>query len=184
MPVKQSNMIQGLHTQITAMGVQLENLVKSLKTTQGISCNIGKKANSQTKINADYLDDLDQRSLMGKIAINIQDLELNKRIGILDTGDYNCFDLHLLVNEVNIRYKTNIDASEDLKDARRVSRAGTIVLTFYDHKPGSKFFGLVSAIKTKGSNSKGQNLYANFVLTNRRNALLYLIRKEVTKILL
>ena len=114
---------------------------------------------------------------MGKIAINIQDPELKKRIGILDTGDYSNFNVDLLVSEVNKCYLTAIDASEDLQDAKRVSRAGTIVLTFYDHKPGSKFFSLVSAIKTKGSNSKGQNLYTNFMLTNRRSALLYQIRK-------
>ena len=36
---------------------------------------------------------------------------------------------------------------------------------------------MVNAIKTNGSNAKGQNLYANCVLTHRRNALLYQIRK-------
>ena len=170
---KQSNMIMGLHTQITAMGNQLQELVKSLKSAQGITCSHGGEAKSQAKQNYDYIDDLDQRSLMGKIAINVQDPELKKRIGILESGDYNSFDLQLLVREVNGRYGIHIDPTEDLKDARRVSRAGTIVLTFFDHKPGSKFFDLVSAIKTKGSNSKGQCLYANFVLTNRRNSLLY-----------
>ena len=51
------------------------------------------------------------------------------------------------------------------------------MLTFYNQKPGSKYFDLVNAIKTKGSNAKGQRLYANFVLTNRRSSLLYQIRK-------
>ena len=36
---------------------------------------------------------------------------------------------------------------------------------------------MVNAIKTKGSNAKGQSLYANFVLTHRRSTLLYEIRK-------
>ena len=102
-PPKQSNMILGLHTQISAMGSQLEVLVKSLKTSQGINCSLGEEANSLSKRNADYLDDLDQRSLMGKIAINVQDPEMKKRIGILETGDYNSFDLQLLVHEVNSR---------------------------------------------------------------------------------
>ena len=97
-PAKQSNMIQGLDSQITAMGNQLENLVKSLKTTQGMSCKICEDAKSQSKTNADYLDDLDQRSLMGKIAITVQDPDLRRRIGILETGDYNSFDLQLLVH--------------------------------------------------------------------------------------
>merc|ERR1712059_109326 len=99
----------GLHAQISAMGNQLEALVKSLKTSQGINCSLGEEANSQSKRNADYLDDLDQRSLMGKIAINIQDPEMKKRIGILETGDYNSFNVDLLVTEVNNRYKTSIE---------------------------------------------------------------------------
>ena len=51
--------------------------------------------------NADHLDDLEQKSLLGKIAINIQDPELKKKIGILETGDYNNFNYDLLVTEVN-----------------------------------------------------------------------------------
>ena len=66
---------------------------------------------------------------------------------------------------------------DDLQSIKRVSRSGTVILTFYDHKPGSKYFDLVNAIKTKGSNAKGQPLYANFVLTPRRSTLLYEIRK-------
>ena len=53
------------------------------------------------------------------------------------------------------------------------------MLTFYDHKHGSKFFSLVTALKTRGSNAKVHNIYANFVLTNMRNALLYQIRKAI-----
>lgn len=123
------------------------------------------------------MDDLDQHSLLGKISINVQDPELKKRIGILETADYNAFNLHLLVDEVNHHYSTNIDAILDLQTARRVSRSGTIVLSFFDQKPGSKYMDLVSAIKTKGSNAEGQSLYANFMLTHRRNSLLYEIRK-------
>ena len=114
---------------------------------------------------------------MGKIAINVQDPDLKKRIGILDTGDYNAFDVDLLIHEVNNRYKLSINPQDDLQSVKRVSRSGTIVLSFYDHKPGSKFFELVNAIKTKGSNAKGFNLYANFVLTQRRSSLLFEIRK-------
>ena len=177
-PVKTATMMMSLHTQITALGAQFSKLIKSLKTTQGITCSNGEEAKTQSRRNADHLDDLEQKSLIGKIAINIQDPELKKKIGILETGDYNSFNYDLLVSEVNKCYNTSIDARNDLQDIRRVSRAGTVVLTFFDHKPGSKFFDLVSAIKTKGSNSKGQNLYANFVLTNRRNTLLYMIRND------
>ena len=36
---------------------------------------------------------------------------------------------------------------------------------------------LVKAMKSKGSNAKGMPLYCNFPLTNRRNNLLYNVRK-------
>ena len=176
-PAKQSNMMLSLHLQLTALGEQFSKLVSSLKTSQGITCTKGEEAKVESRRNADLLDDLDQRSLLGKIAINIQDPELKKKIGILETGDYASFNYDMLVTEVNKRYHTSIDARSDLQDIRRVSRSGTVVLTFFDHKPGSKYFDLVSAIKTKGNNAKGQVLYANFVLTNRRNSLLYEVRK-------
>ena len=176
-PAKQTKMILSLHSQLMALGEQFAKLIFSLKTSQGITCSHGESASTQSRRNMDHLDDLEQKSLLGKIAINVMDPELKKRIGILETGDYNDFNYDLLVTEVNKRYKTSIDSGNDLEDIRRVSRAGTVVLTFYDHKPGSKFFDLVSAIKTKGNNAKGQNLYANFVLTNRRNSLLYEVRK-------
>ena len=176
-PAKQTTMFLSLHAQLTALGLQFTKLISSLKTTQGITCANGEEAKTKSRRKADHLDDLEQKSLLGKIAINIQDPEMKKRIGILESGDYSQFNYDLLVTEVNKRYGLNINSREDLQDIRRVSRAGTVVLTFFDHKPGSKYSDLVSAIKTKGNNAKGQCLYANFVLTNRRNSLLYEIRK-------
>ena len=108
----QNNMIVGFHPQVTALGVQLEKLIKSMKTTQGLNCKI-EDASSQGRRNEDHLDELDQRSLMGKISINVQDPELKKKIGILESGDYNNFNLNLLVTEVNVCYKTSIDADHD-----------------------------------------------------------------------
>ena len=51
------------------------------------------------------------------------------------------------------------------------------MISFYDSKPGSIFFQLVSAMKTRGANAKGLPLYANFCLTPRRSTMLYHIRK-------
>ena len=105
------------------MGDHMYKLIKSRNNAQGLNCKIG-----------DYLDNLDQRSLMVKTAINVQDPDLKKKIDILETGDYNSFNLNMLVTEVNIHYKTSIDATDDLQSAKRVSRSGTIVLSFYDNK--------------------------------------------------
>ena len=62
------------------MSEQINKIVKILKTAQGLNCKIGDKASNQGRINADYLDDLDQCSLAGKIAINIQDPDLKRWI--------------------------------------------------------------------------------------------------------
>ena len=92
-PAKQSNMMMSLHAQLTALGAQFTKLVSSLKTSQGITCSNGEEAKNQSRRNSDHLDDLEQKSLLGKIAINIQDPELKKKIGILETGDYTNFNL-------------------------------------------------------------------------------------------
>ena len=103
-----NTVIKGLCEQVKFMGEQMEKLVKSMKTAQGLNCYVGEEAKNSGRQNADYLDDLDQRSLLGKIAISIQDPELKKRIGILDTGDYNAFDVDLLIHEVNNLFLTAI----------------------------------------------------------------------------
>ena len=65
----------------------------------------------------------------------------------------------------------------DIKSARRISRAGTIVIAFNDLKPGSPYFQLVASMKTKGANPKDANLYANIMLTPQCSTMLYHIRK-------
>ena len=115
--------IKGLYTQVKIMSEQMEKLVKSMKTMQGLNCKIGEDASNAGRQNADYLDNLDQTSLMGKIAINVQDPELKKKIGILETGDYSQFNVDLLVTEVNLHYKTSIHPFDDLQSTKRVSRS-------------------------------------------------------------
>ena len=61
-----NTVIKGLCTQVKCMGKQLEKLVKSMKTAQGLNCKIGEEASTSGRRNADYLDDLDQKCLMGK----------------------------------------------------------------------------------------------------------------------
>ena len=63
----QNTMIKGLCAQVKFMGEQMEKLVKSMKTAQGLNCNISEEASTTSRRNADYLDDQDQRSLMGKL---------------------------------------------------------------------------------------------------------------------
>ena len=64
----------------------------------------------------------------------------------------------------------------NIKSAKRISKSGTVQLAFSDLKGESKYRQLVNKIKSKGANKKGEKIYANFALTQRRNTLLYTIR--------
>ena len=91
----------------------------------------------------------------------------------------------VLAQALSERYKVDISPN-DLKYVKRISKSGSIKIQFNDTKPSSKYRALVNSIKSKGSNKKGENLYANFALTNWRNSLLYTLReawrnKEVEK---
>ena len=81
-----------------------------------------------------------------------------------------------LAEAISTRYHVHIKPT-DIKACHRISRAGTINVSFFDLKPGSPYQTLVHAMKVKGANIKDQALYANFTLTLRRSTMLYEIRK-------
>ena len=68
---KTNKMITGLHSQVCTKGDQLDKLARSMKQAKGVNCKIGEKASNKSRVNSDYLDDLDQCNLLGKISINV-----------------------------------------------------------------------------------------------------------------
>ena len=169
-------MVNGLSKQVGALGKVVKLLINSIKDSKVLSCGLGENADTLSRINADYLDDVDQKTLVGKLAINIQDPALKLAIGIKEISDYNDVNVPVLLKAISDRYRIDL-CPDDVISARRISKAGTIVIAFADLKTGAKYFQIVTAMKTKGANTKGLPLYANFCLTTRRSSMLFAIRK-------
>ena len=62
-------------------------------------------------------------------------------------------------------------------ECKHVNKKGALLLGFRDLKIGSPYMKLVQAMKSKGANSKGMDIYCNFPLTARRSTLLYNVRQ-------
>ena len=82
-----------------------------------------------------------------------------------------------LVNHVIDLVKDKLDIDlpiQDIESCHRLQNKG-IILRIWNKKPGSAYSEIIKAIKN-GKNSE-MNVYFNFQLTKRRNALLYEVRK-------
>ena len=140
-----------------------------------------KPANTNTKVINDALEDSRQGSLKGRITLNFTNEDIKKDLGVDSaTSSYDNINILKLVQTLSQRYKVNIKDS-DLTEAKRVSKNGNIQIRFWDMKINSPFYQLCEALKRKGANSKGENVYANFTLTSRRSTLLYLARQAWKK---
>ena len=171
-----STVTKAIITQVASLSSHTNTISSLLAQAKAASCEHSEDTLQWARHNSDQLEDLEQRSLIGSITINIQDSKLKAAVGIKHDADYNDIDVKALADAISTRYKVHIGL-DDIKSARRVSRAGSILLVFHDLKPGFPYFTLVKAMKTEGANAKNQNLYANFTLTPRRNSMLYMIRK-------
>ena len=69
-------------------------------------------------------------------------------MGIQDDADYKYIHVKVLAEALTTRYKVNINL-EEIKAVRRISRSGAINIVFHDQKPGSAYFNLVQAMKTR-----------------------------------
>ena len=151
-------------------------LSKIVKDVCNNACKDTEEALSQAKMNRDSVDDTDQRNMLGSIILNIPDSKLKKDVGVDDERAFEEVNEDTLVQALSERSRVDI-SPKDLKYVKRISKSGSIKIQFNDTKPSSKFRALVNSIKSKGSNKKGESLYANFALTNRRNSLLYTLRE-------
>ena len=163
-------------TQLASLSTHMKTMQSLLLQAKTTSCEHSEDTINWVKHNSDHMDDLEQRSLVGNITINIHDNQLKAQVGVKEETDYNDINVRVLVEAISARYKDKIEPA-DIKSAKRVSRAGSIQISFFDLKPGSPYFALVQAMKTRGANAKDQTLYANFTLTSRRSSMLFLIRK-------
>ena len=154
----------------------VESLTKVVKDLSKHACEDTQDAVANSKINMDAIDEADQKSLLGSLIITVPNKDLQKEIGIADGKAYDDLNITALTNAIGSRYKMDFRPS-DLTFAKRITRSGAIKITFADTKAGSKFATLVRNMKAKGANKGGENLYANFALTHRRNNMLFTLRE-------
>ena len=173
---KASKIFKSLLPQLKELGNLVGTLTKVVQDVCKNACRDTEDALSQAKINRDNVDDTDQRSLLGSLIINIPDSNLKKDIGVDDERAYEEVNEGALTQALSDRYRVDISPN-DLKYVKRISKSGAVKIQFGDTKPSSKYRALVNSIKSKGSNKKGERLYANFAFTNRRNSLLYALRE-------
>ena len=173
---KASNIFKSLIPQLKELSNVVGTLSKIVKDVCTNACKNTEEALSQTKINRDSVDDTDQRNMIGSLILNIPDSKLKKDLGVDDERAFEEINEDVLVQALSERYRVDI-SPKDLRYVKRISKSGSIRIQFDDTKPSSKYRALVNSIKSKGSNKKGESLYANFALTNRRNSLLYTLRE-------
>lgn len=131
---EQKAMISGLHCQIEVLGHIVQQVVNQMKKNWVFYCNNSQKAAVQAKGLTNYIDDLCQGSLIGKISLNIQEPKLKKVAGIKDTVDYNELNANVLL--VAARYGVDI-TPQDSMGINKIYRSGAIGISFYGMKPES-----------------------------------------------
>ena len=95
-----------------------------------------------------------------------------------DERSYDDVNLAGVAKALSDRYRVDVTAN-DLTTVKIISRNSAVQVTLQDTKPSCKYKQLGNAIESKGSNKRGEKLYANFALTNRRNSFLYLQRESL-----
>ena len=87
-----------------------------------------------------------------------------------------------LVTHIQTLALTKLDVTLPLEDIRscRYLQDGSIVLNLSNLRPNSAFDKMITEIKNPSAERRKTNLYFNFMLTRRRNSLLYEVRKTVT----
>ena len=129
------------------------------------------KLNKKTRETDDELDEYKQKNLKGKFIITSTPEKLSDMKKQEDVAPK---DLTKHIAEL-VKSKYQMDLLESDIDSCHFLPRGGIFFSLWNLRPGSAFQNLAESIK-KGGN-KGLNHYVNFMLTKRRSALLYEVRK-------
>ena len=131
----------------------------------------------RVRADEDEIDEGRQRSLKGNFIISSLPDPAKHRVSLLKTDDQLTQDNETLMEHVLDLAKRKYDVtirSEDVQACHRLPN-NSVILRIWRWCPGSAWQELVEKIKS-GTNT-GFNVYFNFHLTKRRNALVYAIRK-------
>lgn len=133
------------------------------------------KVEKKTRETEDELDEYKQKNLKGKFVItSSKDKPTSmKKQSELSSEEPNALQKHIIAL-ANEKYKVEIP-HEDIASCHYLPSGG-IFLSLWNLKPGSAFQKLTKEIKSKDQN-RNVNIYFNFMLTKRRSALLFEVRK-------
>ena len=159
-------------------------LVSNLKTAlEQLVLYVGKEENFCPKVKEqevkirnleDLNDDQQQKSMIGSFIITSK---ANDALESLITPEKELKEP--LVTHIQTLALTKLDVTLPLEDIRscRYLQDGSIVLNLSNLRPNSAFDKMITEIKNPSAERRKTNLYFNFMLTRRRNSLLYEVRK-------
>ena len=162
----------------------LTSLVYNLKTAlEQLVVFVGKEENFCPKIKEqevrtrhveDQMDDMQQRSLTGSFIITSK---ANDALESMITPEKDLKEP--LVSHVQTLTLSKLNVTLPQQDIRscRYLQDGSIMLTLANLQPNSAFEKMVAEIKNPSPERRKSNMYFNFMLTRRRNSLLYEVRK-------
>ena len=162
---------------LTAIMFDLKNVLEQLVTFVGKEENICPKVKVQetrTRHLEDLTDDLQQKSLTGSFVITSK---ANDDLESLIIPEKELKEP--LVNHVKTLCLTKLNVTlpeEDIHSCHYLPD-GSIKLSLANLRPNSAFEQMVTEIKKPDNERRKSNLYFNFMLTRRRNSLLYEVRK-------
>ena len=162
---------------LTALVFNLKSALEQLVLFVGKEENFCPKVKQQeTRIRnlEDQNDDQQQKSMIGSFIITSK---ANDTLESLITAEKELKEP--LVTHIQTLALTKLDVALPLEDIRscRYLQDGSLVLNLCNLRPNSAFEKMVQEIKNPSAERRKTNLYFNFMLTRRRNSLLYEVRK-------
>ena len=162
---------------LTGLVVNLKNALEQLVAYVGKEENFCPKLKDQEKRTRhleDLTDDIQQKSLIGSFVITSR---ANDDLESLITPEKELKEP--LVNHIQTLALTKLNVTLPAEDIQSYHylQDGSIKLTLSNLKPDSAYDKMVTEIKNPSAERRKINLYFNFMLTRRRNSLLYEVRK-------
>ena len=162
---------------ITNLVFCLKNAMEQLVAFVGKEDNFCPKIKEQEKKTRhveDLTDDLHQKSLIGSFVITSK---ANDELESLITPEKELKEPLVSHVQTLCLTKLNVTLPEEEIQSCHYLPDGSIKLTMANRSINSAFNKMVTEIKNPGAERKKTNMYFNFMLTRRRNGLLYEVRK-------
>ena len=162
---------------ITALVYNLKSAMEQLVIFLGKEDNFYPKIKEQenkTRHLEDMTDEMQQKSLIGSFIINSRANEDQDSLIVPEKELKEPLVTHvqtLALTKLNVKLP-----EEDIKSCHYM-QDGSIMLTLSNLRPNSAFDQMVCEVKNPNIERRKVNLYFNFMLTRRRNTLLYEVRK-------